>query len=142
NIIEQIFSILKQCFCILLLSSPYAMGIQAQIPAALCSIHNFICLHDPAEDNLPDMDHPIGNAHTANWEQEPAENHPAGHNDVYLMHDCITEVMWVDYQCILQERGDDNDDLSEGIAEKDEDGLNYYKYSLAIYNVIYQQQQP
>lgn len=100
------------------------MGVQAQIPAALCSVHNFIRLHDPAEGNLPDADHPIGDAHTANWEQEPAENHPARHDDVHLMRDRIAEAMWVDYQRILQERGDDNDDLSEGIAEEDEDGLD------------------
>ncbi|KAG1865133.1 hypothetical protein C8R48DRAFT_772837 [Suillus tomentosus] len=101
------------------------MSVQARMPAVLCSIHNFIHLHDPAEGNLPDMDHPISDAHTTNWEQEPAENHPVGHNDVHLMRDCIAEVMWVDYQHILQERGDDNDDLSDqGIAEEDEDGLD------------------
>ncbi|KAG2051893.1 hypothetical protein BDR06DRAFT_1010012 [Suillus hirtellus] len=101
------------------------MGIQAQIPAVLYSIHNFIRLHDSAEGNLPDTDHSIGNAHTVNWEQEPAENHPVGHNNVHLMHNHIAEVMWVENQCILQERGDDNDDLSDqGIAEEDEDGLD------------------
>ncbi|KAG1749515.1 hypothetical protein EDB19DRAFT_1904634 [Suillus lakei] len=31
----------------------YAMEIQAQIPTALCAIHNFICIHNPSEDNPP-----------------------------------------------------------------------------------------
>jgi hypothetical protein len=29
------------------------MEIQAQIPAALCTMHNYICVHDPTNGNLP-----------------------------------------------------------------------------------------
>ena len=103
------------------------MGIQAQIPAALCSIHNFIRFHDPAEGRLPDADYFLGGTHAANWEQAPAEDHSAVHNDLHLMRDRIAEAMWVDYQCILRERhtlGDhsDDDDLlsDQGISEDDE----------------------
>jgi hypothetical protein len=51
NIIECIFSILKHHFRILLLLPAYAMELQAQIPTALCTVHNFICMHDPT--NIP-----------------------------------------------------------------------------------------
>jgi len=29
------------------------MTVQAQIPAALCALHNFICIPDPDEQDLP-----------------------------------------------------------------------------------------
>ena len=29
------------------------MTVQAQIPAALCALHNFICIHNPHEQDLP-----------------------------------------------------------------------------------------
>jgi hypothetical protein len=32
----------------------YDFAIQAQIPAALSALHNFICLHDPAEGVVED----------------------------------------------------------------------------------------
>ena len=49
NVIERIFGILKRRFRILLLSPEYDMGIQAQVPPALCALHNFIRYHDPSE---------------------------------------------------------------------------------------------
>jgi hypothetical protein len=49
NVIEHIFGVLKQHFHILLLPPAYAMEIQAQIPAALCMLHNFIRVHDPIQ---------------------------------------------------------------------------------------------
>jgi hypothetical protein len=53
NVIERIFGVLKQYFCILLLPPAYAMEIQAQIPAALCALHNYIRLRDHSEGHLP-----------------------------------------------------------------------------------------
>ncbi|KAG1881550.1 hypothetical protein C8R48DRAFT_585947, partial [Suillus tomentosus] len=116
-------------FHILLLSPPYAMDIQAQILAVLCSLHNFIRSHDPAEGRLPDADYSLGDACAANLEQEAGEEHPAACNDLHLMRDRIAEAMWVNYQHILQERhtlGDDNDDnfSDQGISEDEEDGLD------------------
>ncbi|KAG2130980.1 uncharacterized protein EDB93DRAFT_1255636 [Suillus bovinus] len=104
------------------------MDIQAQIPVALCSIHNFIHLHNPAEGRLPDANYSLGDAHAANWEQEEVEEHPAACNNLHLMHDHIAKAMWVDYQRIVQERhnlGDDNDNFSnQGISEDDDNGLD------------------
>jgi len=52
-IIEQIFGVLKCHFQILLLAPEYDLNVQAQIPTALCAIHNFICVHDQGEGILP-----------------------------------------------------------------------------------------
>ncbi|KIJ12996.1 hypothetical protein PAXINDRAFT_35541, partial [Paxillus involutus ATCC 200175] len=49
NVVERIFGVLKQQFCLLLLAPEYSLDIQAQIPAALCTVHNFILVHDPKE---------------------------------------------------------------------------------------------
>jgi len=42
NVIERIFGVLKWRFRILLLAPEYGLDVQAQIPTALCAIHNFI----------------------------------------------------------------------------------------------------
>jgi hypothetical protein len=103
------------------------MGIQAQIPAALCGIHNFIRFHDPAEGRLPDADYLPDDAPAANSEGAPAGNRVPAHDDLHLMRDGIAEAMWVDYQHILRERhgleDDDNDDLSDQDISEDEGGL-------------------
>ena len=44
--------IFKKCFRILHLGSEYQMDIQAQIPAALATIHNYIRIHDHEEGDL------------------------------------------------------------------------------------------
>jgi hypothetical protein len=51
NVIERIFGVLKHCFHILLLGPEYQYSVQAQIPAALCAIHNFIRIHNPSEED-------------------------------------------------------------------------------------------
>ena len=47
NIIEWIFGILKRRFWILTIPPESSMAVQAHIPPALCTIHNFIWIHDP-----------------------------------------------------------------------------------------------
>ena len=49
NVIERIFGVLKCRFRILRLPPEYNMRIQAQIPAALAALHNFIRQYDPEE---------------------------------------------------------------------------------------------
>ena len=49
NIIEHIFGVLKHRFQILLIGPEYSYVVQAHIPAALCAVHDFICIHDPME---------------------------------------------------------------------------------------------
>ena len=64
NVIKRIFGVLKRHFRILQLPPEYNMRIQAQVPAALAALHNFIWQYDPEEirmfeDNQP-FDFPIG----------------------------------------------------------------------------------
>ena len=49
NVIERTFGVLKCRFRILILPPEFSMRIQAQIPPALCAIHNFIQRYDPSE---------------------------------------------------------------------------------------------
>jgi hypothetical protein len=95
---------LKRQFRILLLTLEYSMEIQARIPAALCVIHNFICIHDPADkvivadnggdhnDNLFDHEH-IASASAAAEIDEPSAR-----------RDRIADMMWADYLAVLRER--------------------------------------
>jgi hypothetical protein len=65
NVIERIFGVLKKRFRILLIGPEYDMTIQAQIPAALCALHNFIHIHDPQEEELADEEYPNQGGHTS-----------------------------------------------------------------------------
>ena len=51
---ECIFSLLKHCFKILLITSEYNLNIQAQISAVLCALYNFICTHDINDNDVND----------------------------------------------------------------------------------------
>ena len=42
NVVKQIFGVLKHCFRILVIPAEISMDLQARIPAALATIHNFI----------------------------------------------------------------------------------------------------
>ena len=57
--IERIFGVLKRRFQILLLAPEYSMDIQSRLPAALCTLHNFIWTHDP-DGEIEMEDHDIG----------------------------------------------------------------------------------
>ena len=52
NVIKCIFGVLKHRFQILLLALEYSIQIQVRIPTVLCAIHNFIRIHDSAEDEI------------------------------------------------------------------------------------------
>jgi hypothetical protein len=78
------------------------MEIQARIPAALCAMHNFIRIHDTADDiiltdddhdgNLFDHDH-VASASAAAEIDEPSAR-----------RDRIAENMWADYLEVCRER--------------------------------------
>lgn len=126
NVIEHIFGILKHHFCILLIGPEYDFEIQARIPAALATLHNFIQLHTPdtQENNKDDI------------------NGEADENGLYII-DCsgvpdpvdeddhmkvlwekIAQEMWNDYQHLIREQyGEDqvaDDDDSEDDNIEDE----------------------
>jgi hypothetical protein len=135
NVIERIFGVLKRRFRILLIAPEYNLEIQARIPAALCTIHNFIRTHeaddpvtepDRLDDNVPD-DHD----HNASAVAAVELDRPLPKRDE------IAQQMWDDYMRIRNERslgredesGDDDDEFEgeedkENKENKDENAAN------------------
>lgn len=76
----------------------YSVEVQAQIPAALCAIHNFIRLHDSQGDELPDAEELI--ARDADDRDDVArqiEFIAEENNQVTQRRDFIAQAMWNDY---------------------------------------------
>jgi hypothetical protein len=122
NVIERIFGVLKRRFRILIIPPEYSVKVQAQIPSALCAIHNFIKIHDPKEDEIPNH----GNSEYSSSIPNPGDNGVQQTNygaddvsdDVTTRRDNIAQDMWDSYQRFLEAReleGDENED------EEDED---------------------
>ena len=116
NIIEHIFGVLKRRFWILLLAPEYSLNIQAQIPAALCAIHNFIHTHD-ADDIMPEMDLDNGNPNDHDYVASAAAAAQLDHPSEIRDH--IAQQMWEDYVRVCNERGLDCDDQ---LGDKDQSG--------------------
>jgi hypothetical protein len=98
------------------------MEIQARIPAALCAIHNFIRIHDTADDIiLTDDDHdgnPFDHDHVASASAAAEIDEPSARRDR------IAERMWADYLVVCRERenvSDSDDKASRGTAEGSDD---------------------
>ncbi len=101
---------MKRQFRILLIAPEYKLNIQAQIPSALCVIHNFIRRHDLEEGELhfsDDLDSDYDEEfQPAVFDEEDTTN--AGH-----FRDQIAKQMWDDYIYILNERGIESLDGSD-----------------------------
>jgi hypothetical protein len=116
NVIERIFGVLKRRFRILLLGPEYQYSVQAQIPAALCAIHNFIRIHNPGEEDSEiggagdDVVHSIGFQESTN-------------DAVVARRDRIAAEMWTSYQDILQSR--EGEDDTEFDSDTEDDGTEY-----------------
>jgi hypothetical protein len=132
NVIERIFGVLKRRFRILLIPPEYSVKVQAQIPSALCAIHNFIQIHDPKEDKLPDLE----NSDYSNLIPNPGDNgvrqtdysEDNVSDGVAVRRDKIAEDMWDSYQRILEARGeeesgDDDDDDNDNDDNYDEQSI-------------------
>ena len=121
NVIKHIFGILKRCFWILLIAPEYSLEIQAQIPAALCAIHNFICTHD-TNDTLTEpefMDYTNDNHdHDASMAAAAEADHSSERRDI------IAQQMWDDYMRICSER-----DINEGEEDDDDKGEDEGEYN-------------
>jgi hypothetical protein len=106
--------VLKRRFCILLLAPEYDLDIQARIPVALCTIHNFIREHDPdegelfAQETLVDHDE-VDDADVAYYAAVDVED---GEMDMGATRDQIATEMWEAYMS-LQDTLDD-EELSTG----------------------------
>ena len=123
NAIEHIFGVIKRRFRILLIAPKYSLDIQAQIPTALCAVHNFICLHDPDEGLIPGLDLPVFQEDQAggSFAAEPNDLEDGGGGST--RRDEIAQAMWEDYQRVLAERdiSDENENLDDfGIDSEDE----------------------
>jgi hypothetical protein len=117
-VIERIFGVLKRRFRILLLAPEFNPHLQAQIPAAACVIHNFIRVHDPAdqleaEDELDDTNHNGNDDDAFNSEANVEGLVTEEVNDHHARRDRIAEAMWNDYQRVLHDRNNENDDDSD-----------------------------
>ena len=124
NVIERIFGVLKHCFRILLIAPEYGLDIQAQIPSALCAIHNFNCKHD-----LPDSE-AFSNDGAYFDDNDDTNNEPHPTDDVgeenngSMMRDQIAQEMWEDYLNVLHEQGlEYTDPLPEEASSDDSNDL-------------------
>lgn len=119
---------MKRRFRILLIAPEYNLDIQARLPAALCTIHNFIRIHDPQEPaDQHDTDAFVFNTgnprfdndYIASAEEAAAQDQPSARRDQ------IAQEMWDDYQRILQEREDmESASDEEDNEDEDEDELS------------------
>ena len=120
NVIKHIFSVIKHCFCILLLPPKYSIEVQAFIPIVLCILHNIITSHNEPENNSitqdwaasiewgdgveeDTSDEEIGFEDGGEAEVEVEEISPINSK---ALCDTIVEAMWNDYQGHLWMRGE------------------------------------
>ena len=105
NVIEHLFSVLKRCFRILVYPLEVDINYQANLPAALAAIHNFICVHDPEElaSFQEAQDWQLGMAgELATGEARAVERAQAN-----ARCDNIANAMWAQYQVEIQQRAMD-----------------------------------
>lgn len=95
----------------------YNLEIQAQIPATLTSIHNFICSHD-SDGHAP---------HTANGGPNHNDSNDEAHpvftlkEEVDQQWDQIAQAMWDDYWQLCEERGIGTDGSDELNTDDDDE---------------------
>ena len=122
NVIERIFGVLKWCFRILLTASEYSLEIQARIPAALCTIHNFIRTHD-TDDTDDILTEPEFIDHASDDHDDASIAAAVEADRSSNRHDIIAQQMWDGYMQICSERGIDEDEEDDD-EEDDEDDNN------------------
>jgi hypothetical protein len=105
NAIEHIFGVLKRRFRILLLAPEYSLEVQARIPAALASLHNFISIHDPHDQPISSTTVNTGTNNVQMYDDvdEDFTSLGAEHHDTDLRRDRIAQKMWDDYVLLCME---------------------------------------
>jgi hypothetical protein len=124
NAIERIFGVLKRRFRILLLAPEYSLEVQARIPAALASLHNFISIHNPHDQPISSTTTGTNNVRMYDDVDEYFTSmgaDSAEHRDTDLRRDRIAQKMWDDYVLLCMERGIDSEAALESDLENDED---------------------
>jgi hypothetical protein len=97
------------------------MNIQAQIPTALCAIHNFIRMHDPEEtdemllETQPSIDSEDSDS------QFPVMDMMRENTEASMRRDQIAQEMWEDYLQVLYDRG--ISDIVDPLDDDDFDDL-------------------
>jgi hypothetical protein len=116
---------LKRRFRILLLAPEYNLQIQARIPAALCSIHNFIRTHDLLDQDEDLVEPDYRNDYDHGNIAEAAALRP---DEPSARRDQIAQQMWDDYVEICNER---NHEAQEDEEDGDElEGEDEYEDAL------------
>ena len=96
----------------------YNLTVQASIPAALCSVHNFIQTYDPDEGDLPVEILPlIEHSTTTHDGHQVIDPGDEGTRELREFHDNIAVAMWEDYQCLLGERAMEYEDTDSNFEE-------------------------
>ena len=102
-----------------MLAPEYSLEVQARIPAALASVHNFISIHNP-------HDQPISSTTSDGvWMYDNVDEDfmsTGAEPDITdLRRDRIAQKMWDDYVLLCAERGTDMEGAFESDLEEDED---------------------
>ena len=109
------------------------MDIQAQIPAALATIHNYIRIHDHEEGDLLGILEDFKDCYRHPFDtpgrQDPPENLMINNNDpAQLQHAEIAQAMWQDYQRIFHEQAQIDDYLYDDDNEEDRYDIEEQEY--------------
>ena len=95
------------------------MEIQACLPVALASIHKFIWIHDSYKAQTVELDN--ANIRTwwgrYRWFRWSGVEADGSLYEAWIFHDKIAELMWNDYQQILQDRENTEEDPDDVDAE-------------------------
>jgi hypothetical protein len=120
NVIERIFGVIKKKFRILLIAPQYSLQVQAQLPAALCALHNFIRIHskDDGDDEYSD-EHNEDEGGTFGSDDFDTPTIFAEEDNVKAWRDGFAEDMWVSYQQVREER------LRDDARHEEDDGDDY-----------------
>lgn len=109
NVIERIFGILKSQFCILEVGCEYPMEFQARVVPALCAIHNFIRIHDPAEISDFAVEVEAVNVNVVQDYTGVLREGPANRQEQRRANkrwDDIAQAMWDHYIHVMNARGE------------------------------------
>ena len=102
NVVERIFGVVKRRFRILTHAPEFSLELQARLPAALSALHNFIVVHDPADNEHDDIEDPDPGRHLGELAEGPADR--AERERTSQRRDEIASQMWIDYQQVLRSR--------------------------------------
>ena len=130
NVIERIFGVLKRRFRILVIPPEYSYKVQAQIPSALCAIHNFIRIHDSQEGEIANPQNSEYSSSVPNPGDDGVRQMNYMEDDILddatIRWDKIAQEMWNSYQSVLQAREADENDSENDDDEVEDDNITEF----------------